>query len=319
MRDKAYKIGQIAIKTADKAVDIIVLVPLILMLMFGIYCLWDSEMVYAEADSSTYTAYRPTSTDSVSFEELQIINPEIFAWITVNDTGIDYPVAQTDDNSKYVTTNYKGTYSMIGTIFLDYRNSSDFSDFNSIIYGHHMEKKKMFGPLSDFADKEYFDTHLYGNLYYNGENHGIEFFAVILTDAYDTKIYKPGITKEDKKQSYLDNIKEKAVNYRDIGVTTEDHLVLLSTCTEDITSGRYLLVGRLTDEYYPQEEVEEEDLSPSGQGTGIDSAKTLVESIPTWAIAPALILIVLIITAVVILSTRKKKKREKEINDKSED
>ena len=76
-------------------------------------------------------------------------------WIVVDDTNIDYPVMQGYDNSQYLNLDPYGEYSLSGSIFLDSRNSSDFTDPYSIIYGHHMEYGKMFGAIDDYLDDQY--------------------------------------------------------------------------------------------------------------------------------------------------------------------
>lgn len=302
------KIGNKAVKALDRATDAILGIILCVVLLFGVYSLWDSKEVYQAADSANYTAYRPDSEDSVSFQELQKINPEVFAWLTVNDTPIDYPVTQANDNEKYINTNAEGQYTLSGSIFLDYRNRPDFDDFNSILYGHHMEKKLMFGSLSDFADQEYFDAHQYGNLYFNGQNHGLEFFAILRTDAYDRKIFCPALKSEKERQNYINEIISKATIYRDINVTTEDHIVLLSTCTSTITNGRYLLVGKLSDELHLQQRENAESVVRTGSGgeNKVDQNKNL----PVWV---WIIILVLLIAALVIVRTffeRKKPSRK---------
>ena len=168
-----------------------------------------------------------------------------------------YPITQGSDNMKYVSTNAEGRYSLSGSVFLDYRNSSDFSDFNSIIYGHNMDKKTMFGEIGFFEEEKYFDSHEYGNLYFDGADHGVEFFAFIHTDAYNSNIFWPNVP-EDIRQEYLNWLLEEALHFRDIGVSTQDRLVLLATCSPSTTNGRDILVGRIAD--IPQ--VEDSDETP---------------------------------------------------------
>ncbi len=291
------KIGLKAVGVIDLATDIVLEFILIVALTFGVYSLWDSQQVYEAADSANYTAYRPEANDTLSFEELCKINPEIIGWLTVNDTTIDYPITQTNNNEKYVNTNAEGQYTLSGSIFLDYRNSSDFDDFNSILYGHHMEKKMMFGSLSDFSDKEYFDSHKYGNLFFNGADHGVEFFALILTDAYNNNMFSPAINGQEQQQDFIDYLFSNAKHLRNISVTPEDHLILLSTCTSDITNGRYILVGKFIDELHMQEKT-----SPSkpviNLGTWDVRQLSQLEKIPIWlwlaAIAVLFVLLLVI-------------------------
>ena len=273
--------GLKAVRFVDRVTDTMAEIVFIVILIFSAYSLWDSNQVYTAADSTNYTAYRPTVDDSVSFDELCAMNPDIFGWLTVNDTPIDYPLVRGKDNNRYVNYSAEGKYSLSGAIFLDYRNSLSFDDFNSIIYGHHMEKKMMFGSLSDFSDKEYFDNHPYGNLYFNGTDHGLVFFALVLTDAYDGTMFSPALSGEEKRQGYIDRIMNNAVHTRDVPLTPEDQLIVLSTCTTDITNGRYMLVGKIDDELHLPP-VEEEAPKPIVRGKGIDRQKDFLSGIPLW-------------------------------------
>ena len=244
---KGRAIGKVTIKAINGIVDTLVLVIIVTLTSFAGYAIWDSNQLYQEADKSHYAAYKPSVEDEgQSFKQLQEINPEVFAWLTVYDTNIDYPVAQGPSNMKYVNTNAEGVYSMSGSIFLDSGNSKDFSDFNSIIYGHHMEKRMMFGEIGEFKGKEKFDAHRYGNLYFDEKDHGIEFFAFVHADAYDFSVFSPNV-KGELKQKYLDGLLAKAIHTRDIGVTVDDRIVLLSTCSSNSTNGRDILVGIITD------------------------------------------------------------------------
>ena len=247
---KAVAMSRGMIKGIGKIVDIAVLIGIVLMLSFAAYALWDSNQIYQAADKSHYAVYKPTIKDEgKSFKELQSINPEVFSWLSVYGTNIDYPVTQGQDNMKYVNTNAEGLYSLSGAIFLDHNNNLDFCDFNSIVYGHHMEKKTMFGEIGDFSDSAMFESHQYGNLYYDGANHGIEFFAFLHTDAYDRAVFSANV-KEDERQSYLDGLLAKAKYTRNIIVTEDDHIIMLSTCSSDSTNGRDILIGRIGDDVY---------------------------------------------------------------------
>ena len=247
---KAQNIARKTIKTINSIVDFVLLTIVLLLLAFAGYALWDSGQLYEAADKTHYEVYKPTIlNEGKSFKELQDINPEVFAWLSVYGTNIDYPVTQGTNNMKYINTNAEGQHSLSGAIFLDYRNNQDFSDFNSILYGHHMEKSVMFGDLGTFSDKAVFDSHRYGNLYFDGKDHGIEFFAFINADAYDYTVFRPKVNEDDR-QVYLDGLLEKAIHLRDIGISATDRIVLLSTCSTDSTNGRDILVGRITDEVY---------------------------------------------------------------------
>lgn len=231
------------IQIADHFVNFIIAAGCILLLVYGAYALWDSAQISEQANSSLYTPYKPVN--KPSFDEMKKTNPEIFGWLTVNDTHIDYPLVQSSDNSKYVNTDVTGNFSLSGSLFLDYRNENDFSDLNSIIYGHHMEKNAMFGELENFDEQSFFDAHQWGKLYYNDEWHDLEFFAFLHVDAYDPVIYNTEIA-EDGGSNYLSYVKEHARHFRDLSFQAEDRYLVLSTCTSTSTNGRHVLIGRIS-------------------------------------------------------------------------
>ena len=243
--------GRCAVRLADSIVNLAVLLAFLLMVAYGAYALWDAKQVYAGADASEYTVYKPGENDeSESFEELRAINPEVFGWLTVYGTHIDYPLVQGDDNTKYVNMDAKGNYSLTGSIFLDCRNEKDFSDAVSIIYGHDMAEDKMFGELVEFQQKDYFDAHRNGKLYFGGHWYGIEFMAFVETDAYDTETYAPG-TEAGQLPQFTQTLYAKATQKQQVDVAAGDHLVLLSTCTDASTNGRHILAGKIIGEVMP--------------------------------------------------------------------
>ncbi|MBA2214852.1 class B sortase [Sellimonas intestinalis] len=238
--------GRYVVRAADGAVNLTLLAAILILLAYGVYGLWDSRQVYAKADSSDYAIYKPEE-EKESFDELRAINPEVFGWLTVYGTYIDYPLTQAEDNDKYVNTDAKGAYSLSGSIFLDCVNKKDFSDPVSILYGHDMVEHKMFGDLAEFEKKSYFDSHQYGKVYFEDEWHGIEFFAFLSADAYDKSVYAPG-TAAPELPSYVERLKGRAEHVREMEFAPKDHVVLLSTCTKGSTNGRHILAGKITDQ-----------------------------------------------------------------------
>jgi len=272
---KAEAIGRKAIRVAKSIINNTVLVVFVLMIAFAGYALWDSKQLHKSAGKSVYEVYKPTAANGgKTFKELQVINDEVIGWLTVYGTNIDYPVTQAPNNEKYVNTNAEGRYSLSGAIFLDANNSKDFSDFNSIIYGHHMAKKVMFGEIGEFSDRNVFDANKYGNLYFDGKDHGLEFFAFVHADAYDHSIFSPN-RKEDARQTYLFNLLAKSMYLRDVGVSIDDRIVLLSTCSADSTNGRDILVAKLTDEVF-----EDPALGAGDEKAGLGHLYGLVKEIP---------------------------------------
>ena len=95
---------------------------------------------------------------TIDFDALKEINPDIVAWIRIPEV-LDYPVVQGEDNSYYLSHTFRGENNIAGSIFLDYRNSSDFTDGRSIIYGHNMKDGSMFHILRIFQEVDFYQKN----------------------------------------------------------------------------------------------------------------------------------------------------------------
>jgi len=173
-------------------------------------------------------------------------NQDIYAWIYVPDTTVDYPVLQhPTDNTYYLNYNMDGSKGYPGCIYTEDFNNKDFSDIHTVIYGHNLKDKTMFSSLHNFEDKELFDEDHYIFIY--TEDYvfvyrifaAYEFGALHLLNNYD-------YTNEYVYEDYLKKIyqtTDRVANVReDIRVTTQDKIVTLSTCTTDHDSNRRFLV-----------------------------------------------------------------------------
>ncbi|MCL2775513.1 MAG: class B sortase [Oscillospiraceae bacterium] len=307
----ATKIGKKTIRLMNSLVDTAVMIVILLLVAVGCYAIWDSEQVFQTAKAVRYEIYKPTAENKgKTFAELRAVNPDVFGWLTVYGTHIDYPVVQGAGNMQYINTNAEGQYSLSGAIFLDSNCNPDFSDFSSLIYGHHMEKQAMFGEIGNFSDKSYFDSRKYGMIYYDGQEHGLEFFAFVHADAYDNAVFRTKIESLEERQAYIDMIFSRAFHARDIQVTAGDHIVLLSTCSASSTNGRDILVGRITDEVYG-------DTFKTDKIENSANKILTVDGIPKiWAQAPLWVKIVIIglpFLLVIFLTIKfvKNKKRSK--------
>jgi len=308
----AEKTGRQMIRLTNNAVNTVVLLAILLLLVFACYAIWDTNQVHHAADAVRYEKYKPTIEDEgASFEELRAINPDVFAWLTVYGTHIDYPVVQGPDNLKYVNTDALGNYSLSGAVFLDSKNSKDFSDFNSILFGHHMEKQTMFGEIGLFSDRSYFDARKYGMLYYDGQEHGLEFFAFLHTDAYNHTVFKVKITDPEDQQAYLDMLLNISIHVREeVSVTIDDRIVLLSTCSETSTNGRDLLVAKITDYVYDDAFAENPTVPIRAPRQYVDNLPGLFEQAPLWVkiIVIALPLLLILLLIILTKSSRKRKR-----------
>ena len=263
-----------SVQFTNHVVDGIFVLLMLFLLLCSIYIKLDSDSVYQAADPKQWVQYKPDfPEDVVSFEELQERNPDVIGWLTVYGTNIDYPVLYSDqDNNYYLNHNAVKDPESSGSIFLDYRNHRDFSDFNNILHGHHMARHEMFGDLDKFADTDFFETHEFGNIFFGDRDHGLQIIAVILTDGYDGNIYKTGIRTEAEKVQFINYVYEKASLIRGVDLTDKDQaarkrtllsqgvtspltpgdtLITFSTCNLTETNGRYIVVAKLLDHTVP--------------------------------------------------------------------
>ena len=96
----------------------------------------------------------------IDFEALQERNPDVYAWITVPGTQIDYPILQREnDNTYYLTHTIDHEEKTEGAIFTENYNSTGFGDPNTVIYGHDMKNGTMFRSLLDYQDREFFEEN----------------------------------------------------------------------------------------------------------------------------------------------------------------
>jgi sortase B len=238
--------------TADRVLSVIIALCLIIGFLYSAYALWDNWLIYHGAGvDSDLLKYKPSLTggadSDLTLADLLEINPDVCAWLTVDDTNIDYPVVQGRENTEYINKDVYGKFSLSGSVFLDCRNANDFSDYYSLIYAHHMSGKVMFGELPEFMETAYFQTHTRGTLSTPDHTFEIKWFACIQTDAYDFNVFLPyGYETDEAKEELLTYLKEHATQYRELDhLTTDDQIIGLSTCSDTTTNGRVLLFGRM--------------------------------------------------------------------------
>ncbi len=180
-----------------------------------------------------------------SLESLANINPQVYGWIKVPGTRIDYPIAQSGDNDYYLDHAYTGAYSVNGSIFADFRCSDDAEEnYNTVLYGHNITSGSMFHGIEDFFNRETFDE---ANIYLY-TMHGVYIFKAfsIHEAAYDSGYVDTYFETEEDYLSFIKNLEASSdLKAEDIELTAEDRIITLSTCTNGLWSRRYALHGVL--------------------------------------------------------------------------
>ncbi len=185
------------------------------------------------------------------YEELYSQNADFAGWLTIEGTGIDYPVLQAVPESSdfYLDHDFYGAEDINGSIFLDSRNRIDGEDDNLIVYGHNMKSGLMFGNLKLYLDKAFWQAHktiTFNTIYEKAE---YEIIAVCLSKAGGEEEgfhYYDFIEAGNKKafRRYIRNIKELNVMGGEIDASYGDRLLTLSTCNNYTEDGRLFLVAK---------------------------------------------------------------------------
>lgn len=188
-------------------------------------------------------------------EILRETNEDVLGWISIPDTQLSYPLMRGEDNQYYLEHTWEKVASIAGSIFMEQYNNPDFSDFNTVIYGHRMRDGSMFGSLKYYNEQEYWEAHPYIYIYDDRGCHRYEIFA-----AYKASVkgatYQVGFANEEYMQKFLDT----CVGYSEIetGVvpTILDKVITLSTCTGTGYDSRWVVQARLEGEIVQKPESE---------------------------------------------------------------
>ena len=219
-------------KTMNRAYEKTMLLIFIIALLICIYALYDTWYVFDHANDKSYLKFKPGVEEENGAVSESPITSDMVGWITMDDTNIDYPIMQGEDNTAYLNKDPYGKFSLSGSIFLDSRNNSAFTDEYSLIYGHHMEYGLMFGALDDYLDEDYLQSHRHGQLLVGRDGkvmYELEAFYAMSADAKDDFIFNP------------ENYEELYACLREKGMDINHRVLCLSTCAGDTSTTRIVV------------------------------------------------------------------------------
>lgn len=189
--------------------------------------------------------------EAVDFTYWQSKNPDVCAWIRVPGTEIDYPVLQseTESDDYYLSHDIEKESNLYGAIYIEKENSKDFTDPNTVIYGHNMRDGTMFGSLKKFTEKDFFEKHDSFTVYLPGETREYKIVAAYRYPAEHLLTSFDFGTPEGADDYFqkIPGFVQDTGGYLRAGISIQAPLVTLSTCTPDDASMRYLVQGVLTE------------------------------------------------------------------------
>lgn len=223
--------------------------------LYGIYCEYAAgKTLYGDVAGQVVKSHSSSSVTeggtesekapvSIDFDALLQNNEDIVAWIYSEDTKINYPVVQAEDNDYYLRRLLDGSYNIAGTIFMDCGNRPDFSDLNTLIYGHNMKNDTMFGSLSRYKEQSYYDSHPVLWLLTRDKSYRVELLAGYTTssDGEDYTLYTDSAAFSD----YLTRAVQKSDFQTEVELSSVERVAVFSTCSYEYDQARYVLIGSL--------------------------------------------------------------------------
>lgn len=240
------------LKTANFLVSAVVILFLVTAGAYSGYALWDNAQVYASVDDvqSELLKLKPEVKEEggASFEELRALNPDVCAWLTLDNTEIDYPVLQGENNLTYINKDVYGNFALAGSIFLDASCDNTFQGKYSLLYGHHMANNKMFGDLDLYEDRKFFEENTTGALITPDRTYTLDIFACLKVPASEDMIFMPVQWQTDT-SGLLDFVRSNASYIHQDAMdrigTSEDYsqILAMTTCSSDYTDARTVLLA----------------------------------------------------------------------------
>lgn len=235
-----------------------ILVILVCLFYLG-YTAYESKKnnsLYDDKDQIINKYNFSTKPDTNVFREkllaIQDLNPDIIGWISIDNTGISYPLLQTTDNSYYLTHNYKNETSNYGSIFLHKNNvlSNEFS--NLLIYGHNMDDgSQMFSELMGYKDKEFYENHKTVRITTKEKEYIYTIFSVFKSKVYnttDTNVFRyysyTDLYSKDNFTEYISNCKKYQLYNTGVSAVYGNQIISLITCEYSQENGRLVVVGK---------------------------------------------------------------------------
>ena len=167
---------------------------------------------------------------TIDLDALREVNPEVVGWIRVPNSKINYPIMQGEDNTYYLEHTWEGHENPGGSIFLESRNSPDFTDFNTIIYGHNMASGSMFGELYTFRYQWHYNHNKYVYILTDDGVFRYDIFSSYSAEV-DSATYGLSFYQWETRENFIAHALESSDIDTGITPALTDRIITLSTCT----------------------------------------------------------------------------------------
>ncbi|WLF68874.1 class B sortase [Clostridium septicum] len=217
---------------------------LISIVAFSSFKIVDKQIKYSK-DIKVYSEINEIASDNSHMLDKSMleVNNEYRFWIKVENTNIDYPVAQGKDNDYYINHDFNKNENISGAIFLDYRNNF-INDLNTIVYGHHMRNETMFNNLVKFKDSNFFNENNNIKIIYDGKEIEYKVFSVYVIDDKNNYLIT-NFNNNNEYNNYIKEIRDRSLYKNDVEVTDKDKIITLSTCSFEFEGARTVVHGKL--------------------------------------------------------------------------
>ncbi|EOS66882.1 class B sortase [Oscillibacter sp. 1-3] len=201
----------------------------------------------APADTDEPPVEEPDPWADIDLEALREVNEDVAGWVAIPGTDISYPLIRPQDNETYLTRSWDKTPTSAGSIFLDYRVAWEPRGFNTIIYGHNMRNRTMFGSLRNYRRDGYWEQCPEICLI---DDEGVHYYDIFA--AWEPRVtdppFSPEITTEKGRQSFIDTALRRSVIHTGVEPTIGSEILTLSTCTGVGHATRWVIQAALRTE-----------------------------------------------------------------------
>lgn len=231
-----------------------------ILIYYG-YSVKKSQKIYGELSQEyVQEEMQSTQVETASTEVLEYVSPidfeqlqkkeneDIYAWIKINNTVIDYPVLQhPEDDSYYLTHSIDGSYGYPGCIYTELFNTKTFEDPVTVLYGHYMKDGSMFTDLHKFMDRDFFEQNGEIIIYTPDREIHYQVFAAVHTDNKRILVWN-NFEHEDNVASFLEeimNTPETSTDHirSDVELSAQGHYIVMQTCVDESADVRYTVMA----------------------------------------------------------------------------